>query len=106
MSIPGTWQIFFDWGCTGIYSSVDITFNPGGTWSSGIFSGQWVEVSGEVIFNFTGLATVYAGNVSGGAAVGISADFGGNTGCWYMVKAAPAAAKAGTPSHNLAGKQK
>lgn len=104
MAIPGNWQIFFDWGCTGHYSSVGITFAPGGTWTSAPFNGQWVELNGEVIFNFAGLATVYAGNVSGGAAVGISSTFSGSNGCWYMVKQDVPAAKKAAPSHDLAGK--
>ncbi|MFL6231896.1 MAG: hypothetical protein ACJ76N_02060 [Thermoanaerobaculia bacterium] len=104
MAIPGNWQIHFDWGCTGTYLSVGITFDPGGTWNSGIFNGQWVELNGEVIFNFVGLATVYAGNVSGGAAVGIMSTFSGSNGCWYMVKQDVPAAKAAAPSHDLAGK--
>jgi len=107
MAIAGNWQIHFDWNSTGTYSSVGITFNPGGTWTAGIFNGHWVELNGEMIFNFNNASTVYSGNVSGGAAVGIMATFSGSTGCWYMVRQGSqnAATKAAGPRLDLSGKR-
>jgi hypothetical protein len=85
-----------------------MTFNSDGTWVIGAFglNGQWVEGSGELIFNFAGLATVYAGNVVSSAAVGISTTFGGSTGCWYLTKQglAAAAGQKGAPSADPSGR--
>jgi hypothetical protein len=106
MAIPGTWDFFYDWGCTGHYVAETVTFNGDGTWTSSQgFKGQWVSLEGEFILNIAGYATVYSGNVAGNAAVGIMTDFLGGTGCWYMVKQGIPAAQKSATGHSLAGKQ-
>ena len=68
------------------------------------YKGQWVEVSGEIIFDFPTSGTIYAGNIAGHAAVGIMATFSGKTGCWYLTQPAGTAAKSETPALDPSGK--
>ena len=108
MSVPGTWNLHFSWGCSGAYSPNTLTFNANGTWSGGGFNGNWAQVGGMIELNIAGSATVYAGNVQGGAMVGMMTTFGGLSGCWYATSASGTAfAKTQQePAHqklNLAG---
>jgi hypothetical protein len=110
MAIPGNWTLHYDWFCTGNYASTDMIFKSDGSFTLPSFGydGRWVEVSGELIFNFSGAPTVYAGHVVGGAAVGAMTTFvAGEIGCWYLIQEGVAsrdAQKAATPSLDPSGK--
>ncbi|HEX9944870.1 MAG TPA: hypothetical protein VGG03_22905 [Thermoanaerobaculia bacterium] len=108
MAMPGDWTLHYNAGCTDNYATTAMTFKPDGTWSmpSWGYTGQWVEVSGEIIFNFnvTGSKTIYAGNVAGSVAAGILSTFTGVTGCWYLTKEGAAPAKTAGPSIDPSGK--
>jgi hypothetical protein len=87
MAINGNWTLFFDWGCSGSYQKVGLTFNGDGTWTSNQgHRGRWVEIGGMFILNFAGTATIYTGNVSGLAMTGVSTTFSGFNGCWHAIK--------------------
>src|SRR6478672_9569734 len=43
-AVVGKWVLYFDWFCTGSYSSVIVTVKANGTWSSDDgLSGSWVK---------------------------------------------------------------
>jgi hypothetical protein len=87
MAIPGNWTLYFDWGCDGGYGSTPMTINADGTWSNGEgYNGQWVAAAGELMFQFNGYQTTYAGNLASQSVTGISATFTGATGCFYMLQ--------------------
>jgi hypothetical protein len=107
MAIPGNWTLHFDWFCTGNYAATDMTFNADGSWTMSAFgyTGRWSEVSGELVFNFSGLPTVYSGNFVVNAAVGAMTTFNpGENGCWYLLRKVAATAQKVAPSHDPAGK--
>lgn len=87
MAVPGTWTLHYDWGCEGLYSSTPMTINADGTWSNGEgFTGQWVAVAGELMFQFDNLQTTYAGNLADLSVTGIQSTFSGLDGCFYMLQ--------------------
>ena len=106
MSIVGSWTLHFDWGCTGHYSSVAITFNSNGTFASAPYTGKYVQYEGKIIWKFDQAPnSVYGGDVVDAAMVGISSTFSGLNGCWYALRAgtttAPAAER--KPEYDAAG---
>ena len=56
MSVPGTWNLNYDWGCTGHYTQVPITFNADGTFAIPAQSlhGKWSSHDGQIVFEFDG----------------------------------------------------
>ena len=66
MAVSGTWTIFYDWECNGNPSQFQATFNANGTWSGGRFSGNWTEVAGMIMFNFSSGSAIYSANTAGG----------------------------------------
>ncbi len=89
MAIPGTWTSFYDWGCTGNYSSTTLTFVAAGTFTDGQGGhGTWASEPGMVTLQYKGgaFATTYSGVVMDRAAVGIGSTFTGSTACWYMIE--------------------
>lgn len=92
-SIPGTWRLYFSWGCSASYSSVNITFSAAGTYttSEGL-SGRWALIEGMLLRNYSSAPAVYAGNTAGNVIAGTMTTFGGLNGCWYMTKSTVAAA--------------
>ena len=87
MAIPGTWTLFYDWGCDGSYSQTSITFNANGTFSTGSGnSGNWSQGSGMILWKYSTSNTCYGGNFASQAMVGISSTFGGLNGCWYATQ--------------------
>jgi hypothetical protein len=105
MALPGNWKLFYEASTSTSYSSTEMIFKADGTWSMPSFgyTGHWVEESGEVIFNFDTSKTVYAGNIAGGAAVGIILFLTNATGFWYLLSEGAAAAKKESPSIDPAG---
>lgn len=86
MSVPGTWNLHYDWGCSGNYSQTSITFNSNGTFTDGQGSnGTWASHDGQIIFQFTNNVS-YAASVVESAMVGISFAPPSGSGCWYAVK--------------------
>lgn len=85
--VVGTWNYNYDWGCSGGYASTTITFNNDGTFSDGFGStGKWYKVGCYVIWEYTN-NTTYAGNLIGGAMMGMMATTWNNSkGCWYCTK--------------------
>jgi hypothetical protein len=92
---PGSATLFFDWGCDGSYSSVTITFNANGTFttSSGN-NGKWVRIGGTAAGNVAGmltfqysggLSTTYSSVTTSRSASGIQSTFTGTNGCHYIV---------------------
>ena len=91
---PGSGTLFFDWGCDGSYSSVTITFNDNGTFttSSGN-SGRWLRiggtapgnVAGMLTFQYSGLTTTYSSVTTSRSASGIQSTFTGTNGCHYIL---------------------
>jgi hypothetical protein len=100
MAVPGTWTVFFDWGCDGSPGQFTATFNSGGTWSGSGFSGTWVQVSGMLMFNFASGPAIYSGNTAGGSMTGMMTTFTGSNGCWWALSqsTAKALAAAETPT--------
>ena len=41
MNIPGSWTLYFDWGCDGGVGNSKITFNANGTFASSPYTGKW-----------------------------------------------------------------
>ena len=87
MAIPGSWTLYYDWGCDGGYGSTPMTINADGTWSNGEgYNGQWVAAAGELMFQFSNSQVTYAGNLASQSVTGISSTFSGLTGCFYMLQ--------------------
>jgi hypothetical protein len=86
MAVVGQWTLHYDWGCSGSYSQIVITFNSDGTFKTSS-TGKWVQIEGKILWQYDGLKTTYGGNVSGNAMTGVSSTFGGLNGCWYAIKA-------------------
>lgn len=95
ISVPGTWLLAYDWGCTGSYGTTTMTLNSNGTWTSSQgYSGTWVLVSGassgttaaagQFTFNFNTAKTTYMGTLASKSITGIQTTFGGSNGCFYM----------------------
>lgn len=108
MSIPGTWNSYYDWGCTGHYLHDTVTFNAGGTFTdSQGGAGHWSSHDGQILLQYNNsLHTAYEGSVVDNAIVGISSTFTGSNGCWYAIKATVTItpfAKAEKAAHTLAG---
>jgi hypothetical protein len=105
MALPGNWKLYYKATTSTSYASTDMTFKSGGTWSMPSFgyTGQWVEESGEMIFNFDSSKTIYAGNIVDGAAVGILTTFTGVNGFWYLLRQGAAAARQEGPGIDPAG---
>jgi hypothetical protein len=107
MSVPGTWTLHYDWGCTGNYSQVAITFAANGTFSIPAEGnhGKWSSHDGQILWQYDGLKTTYGGAVVDNAMVGISSTFAGLNGCWYATKATATTKtlEEHKPKHNSAG---
>lgn len=87
MAIVGQWTLHFDWGCIGFYSQAGITFNNNGTFTSGIYTGKWVQNDGMILFQFDASPkTTYGGNLAGNAMGGMMSTFAGLNGCWYAIR--------------------
>jgi hypothetical protein len=87
MPVPGSWTLYYDWGCVGDYDSTSMTINANGTWSNGQgFSGVWVAVAGELLFKFNNIETTYAGNLADKSVTGVQTTFTGGNGCFYLLQ--------------------
>jgi hypothetical protein len=91
--VPGTWNLNYDWSCSGNYVQDTQTFNPDGTFSdSQGASGKWSSHDGQILFQFNNSShTAYEGSIVASAIVGISSTFIGQSGCWYAIKTTAAA---------------
>ncbi|MGB9939042.1 hypothetical protein [Methanosarcina sp.] len=89
MAVVGQWTFHYDWGCSGSYVQVGITFNNNGTFnipSQGL-AGKWVQSDGMILWQFDTSKTSYGGNFAGNAMAGLMSTFAGLDGCWYAIKA-------------------
>lgn len=86
MAVPGNWTLFYDWGCDGGYSRLNMSVNADGSWTAPGFTGTWVQVAGMFMFTFNNSDTTYAGNLANQSITGISTTFGGLNGCFYMLQ--------------------
>ena len=87
MNIPGSWTLYYDWGCDGGVGNSKITFNANGTFASSPYTGKWVQFDGNVLWRFDQApSAVYGGNGVGTALTGASSTFAGLNGCWYAIK--------------------
>jgi len=89
--VLGTWNLNYDWLCSGTYVQATITFNPNGTFSdSQGLSGIWSSHDTQILFQYNSSHTTYEGSIVESAVVGISSTFnggqGGQSGCWYAIK--------------------
>lgn len=88
MPVTGNWTLFYDWDCDGSYSKATMTLSAAGTWTSSEgHNGQWVQIAGIFMFNFTGFKTAYAGTLTSKSITGVSTTFSGLNGCFYMLQA-------------------
>lgn len=96
MAIVGQWNLHYDWGCSGSYIQVGITFNSNGTFNipSQNLAGKWIESDGKILWQFDTSKATYGGNSSGNAMAGIMSTFSGSNGCWYAIKAGSTITKA------------
>lgn len=89
MSGSGEWTLYYDWGCSGSYSSTPITFHSDGTFSVPPYTGNWWENEGKIMWRYnTTPATVYSGDHIDLVMVGISSTLAGLNGCWYALSGA------------------
>jgi hypothetical protein len=106
MAIPGSWTLFYSWGCGTSYGSTAWTFNANGTWSGGGYTGKWVQIEGMLLFNFDAGATTYGANVAGNIVAGTMTTFAGLTGCWYAKKSGVTPLTAAKQVADVAGVKK
>lgn len=85
MSVTGTWVLYYSWGCTLRYESVDVTFNNDGTFT-GPGEGQWRLRDGTLMLSFSDGPAKYSGTVDGNAASGAMTTFADLDGCWYLLR--------------------
>jgi hypothetical protein len=107
MSVPGTWNSYYDWTCSGNYAHDTVTFNANGTFTdSEGGSGNWSSHDGQMLLQYNNsLHTAYEGTIVDNAIVGISSTFAGLSGCWYAIKTTatskPSAER--TQKHSISG---
>jgi len=107
MAVTGNWTLFYDWDSNGTYNSASMTVNVGGTFSTGSYTGQWIQVAGMFMFTINSSETTYAGNLASKSITGIMTTFTGSTGSFYMLQeGAPTSltARTTTPQRDEAGK--
>jgi hypothetical protein len=111
MSIVGKWTFHYSWGCNGQYITDTVTFNANGTFAdSQGHGGNWSENPpgnpGMMELQYTPpTRTTYAGNVQGGAMVGMMSTFGGDQGCWYATKDGATISPRKKTDHLLSGEK-
>lgn len=95
VSVEGTWDFYYSWGCTGGYNHTTITFTFSSYMSTFVtgngHSGYWyLSDTDEIQIHFHCPYTCccyYGGNKAGGVMMGSMRTTGTNyTGCWYMRK--------------------
>jgi hypothetical protein len=97
---PGSYTLYYSWGCTTKYASVVQTFNADGTITAPGTSGHWAVQDGTIMWNYTAGPAIYGGNVDGPAGTGMISQFpppATYTGCWYMVKVGSTTTTGGPP---------
>lgn len=92
INVNSVYTLYYDWTCTGIYSSTSMTVYADGTWTMEEgYSGLWVKGRGLFLFHFNNYETTYSGKIRDGEVFGgIMTPFfaSGNTqGCFYMENA-------------------
>ena len=86
--IVGTWDLYYDWGCTGSPSLTTWDFYPDGTFDDGQgASGTYTMVGDQLTATYSS-GTVYTGTLSGTYMSGTMLGFSGQTGCWEAFKTA------------------
>jgi hypothetical protein len=89
VDVVGTWQLSFDWDCTGQGQPGSFTFRPDGTFTDGGGSVGNYTLSGTQITLRYDNGTTYTGTVSGTTMSGEMVAFDGATGCWTATKQNP-----------------
>jgi hypothetical protein len=88
LTIPGSWILYYDWGCDGDRGSTVITFNANGTWYSGQgYTGIWVKGRHMLMLHFDRYNTTYSGVIFSREIKGIESTFqyaGSLQGCFTM----------------------
>ena len=101
MTVVGDWTLYFDWGCTGTYYHIPMTFRSDGTYGNHIFGGtcvmKWVQVDGMILWQFIPppeypslFVGTWTGNIAGNVMAGLMTNIDRNgvkKGCWYAIKA-------------------
>ncbi len=88
MSVPGAWNSYYDWTCSGNQAHDTVTFNANGKFTdSQGGSGNCSSHDGQILRQYSNsLHTAYEGTIVDNAIVGISSTFAGLSGCWYAIK--------------------
>ena len=88
-SAVGTWNVSYDWGCTGSTQSDHFYIYSDGSYSDDSSSGgNWTLSGGQITLTY-GSGTVYTGSISGSQMNGTMVSYDQNTGCWTSTRAAP-----------------
>src|ERR1700750_2458346 len=98
MAIPGSWTLYYSWGCGSSYSTVPWTLNADGTWSAPGYTGRGALTAGMFLLTFSGSDATYGGITAENVMAGTMATRAGTSGCWYAKKTGTTpltAAKAG-----------
>jgi hypothetical protein len=87
MSVPGQWNLHFNFGCSGTYHPATLTFNAGHTFSDNFGgSGKWAQTNGNILWRYDQAPnTIYAGEINGGAILGAMSNFT-SAGCFFADK--------------------
>lgn len=92
VTIPGTWDFYYDWGCDGGHGSTTITFTYStyvSTFTTGNGnSGEWYQKDEDVHIYFYNLSSnvIYVGQKVGNTIFGVMKAGETVTGCWYAKK--------------------
>jgi hypothetical protein len=85
-SMKGTWNLSYDWGCTGFPGSTIWTVNKNGTFTAADGGGgPWTQSGKSVTLTYDGGGAVYVGKVTATTAKGTMSAFG-STGCWTATR--------------------
>ena len=90
IDISGTWNLNYDWGCTGSPYTAQWFVESDGTFTDSQDSGGTWELTGaDVTFTYSGATATYSGTVNdaGTSMSGTITSSGGSTGCWSATKA-------------------
>jgi hypothetical protein len=88
MQLSGSWILVHDWICDGSYKGTKMTIGSDGPFAdSDGKRGKWVQRAGMITLKYENMETTYAGNLASKSVTGISTNFSGLNGCFYMLEA-------------------
>lgn len=85
LKISGQWVLHFDWGVTGRFSQVPLTFNADGTFTGG-GNGLWQQKDGTLMLHWNTGPAIYSGSLDGDIGSGAMTTFAGSDGSWYLYR--------------------